>query len=67
MDRPRFDVTPERLRAYADMFEIAISDAEVAALSAQFAAGLEGLADLRALDLEGVEPFVAFPIDRRQP
>ncbi len=67
MDRPRFAVTTERLRAYADMFEIALSDAEAEALSAQLAGGLEGLADLRALDLTGVEPFIAFPIDRSQP
>jgi len=66
MRRPRFDPTPERLRAYADMFEIEISDAEIQMLSGQLAGGLEGLADLRSLDIDGVEPFVSFPIDRVQ-
>jgi hypothetical protein len=64
LDRPRFNVTPEGLRAYAQMYEISASDAEIAALAEQLAGGLEGLAALLELDLEGVEPFVAFPVDR---
>ncbi len=67
MDRPQFDVTPERLRAFADMFEITVSDADCQALAAQLVGGLEGLAMLREVDVDGIEPFVTFPIDRIQP
>ncbi len=67
LDRPAFDVTPERLRAYADMFEITVTDAEIAVLAQQLAGGLDGLAALRGpVDLDGIEPFAVFPIDRVQ-
>ncbi len=64
MLRPRFAITPEGLAAYANMFEIAVSPRECEALAPQLSAGLDGLADLRAVDVAGIEPFVAFPIDR---
>jgi hypothetical protein len=64
VDHPAFDVTPERLRAYADMFEIKVSDEEIARLAAQLPGGLAGLAALRDVDVDGIEPFTAFPIDR---
>ena len=67
MDHPQFDVTPERLRAYAQMFEINVSDEDCRALAASLAGGLDGLAATRAVDVQGVEPFVAFPIDRSEP
>ena len=67
MDDPHFDVTPERLRAYAEMFEITVSDEDCKALAVSLAGGLAGLAATRAVDVEGVEPFVAFPIDRVRP
>ena len=67
MDRPSFDVTSEGLRHYAALFDVAISDADVEMLRTQFTGGLASLADLRAVDLDGIEPFVAFPIDRGQP
>ncbi len=67
MDTPTFDVTAEHLRAYAAMFEINVSAQDCQRLAVALAAGLAGLAATRAVDVEGVEPFVAFPIDRAQP
>ncbi len=66
MDRPAFEVTNERLRAYACMFDIKVSEADIQQIAIALAGGLCGLAALRDLDIEGVEPFVVFPIDRVQ-
>jgi hypothetical protein len=65
MDRPKFNVTRERLRAYADMFELLLPEDQVQELIEQLSAGLEGLAALREVRIGEVEPFVAFPVDRR--
>lgn len=64
MDHPFFDVTPQRLRAYADMFDINVSEQDCQQLAVALASGFAGLAATRVVDVEGVEPFVAFPIDR---
>ncbi len=64
MDHPIFDVTPQRLRAYADMFDINVSEQDCQQLAVTLSGGFAGLAATRVVDLDGVEPFVVFPIDR---
>lgn len=64
MKQPDFDVNTDRLRAYVKMFDVPVPDNEIEAHAELLAGGLAGLAGLRALDLEGVEPFVTFPVDR---
>jgi hypothetical protein len=66
MDTPLFDVTPERIRDYAAMFDIELSGDDCVQLAAQLSGGLAGLAALRQVGVDGIEPFVAFPIDREQ-
>lgn len=64
MKKPNVDVSPDGVLAYAKMFGINIDGIEPSALAGQLAGGLKSLADLRAVDVDGVEPFVVFPIDR---
>ncbi|MDR5823574.1 hypothetical protein [Caballeronia sp. LZ043] len=66
MDRPAFEVTAGRIGAYAAMFDITLSADDCTRLARSLSAGLAGLAALRAVNVDGVEPFVAFPIDRVQ-
>lgn len=66
MNTPQFHITQEGIRAYAEMFEINIDGMDPEVLTAHIRAGLEGLAYLRNLDIEGIEPFATFPIDRVQ-
>ena len=64
MKKPEFDVTPDRLKAYVEMFNVPLPEANIPAHVALLQGGLAGLADLRDLDVTGVEPFVTFPVDR---
>jgi hypothetical protein len=57
-------VSPDRVRAYADMFGIALRPGDAEAMAAALAGGLAGLEPFRAIDLADIEPFVVFPIDR---
>jgi Asp-tRNA(Asn)/Glu-tRNA(Gln) amidotransferase C subunit len=64
MTGPRFNVTPDAVRRYADMFDIALSDAEITEIAGQLAGGFVGIAALWQVDVSDVEPSVIFPIDR---
>ncbi|MBN9509503.1 MAG: hypothetical protein J0I21_10385 [Alphaproteobacteria bacterium] len=64
MTEPQFKVTPEAVRRYAEMFDIPLTDAEVAELAPQLAGGLAGIAALWQVDVSAVEPSVILPIDR---
>jgi hypothetical protein len=64
MDHPGFEVTPARIREYAAMFDIAVSDEDCIRLAASLSGGFAALAALRDVPVDGVEPFVTFPVDR---
>ncbi|BCP53991.1 hypothetical protein K32_26080 [Kaistia sp. 32K] len=59
-------MTVEAMQALARLFEINLEGLDEAALTEQLRGGFEGLADLRKIETDGVEPFVVFPIDRVQ-
>ena len=65
MTEPRYQVTPDWVRRYAEMFDIPLGAAEVADLAAQLAAGFAGIAELWRVDVDGIEPGVILPVDRR--
>ena len=65
MPAPTYNVTPEAVRRYAEMFDIPLTESEAADLSAQLADGFAGIAALWQVDVSGVEPSVIFAVDRR--
>jgi Asp-tRNA(Asn)/Glu-tRNA(Gln) amidotransferase C subunit len=65
MSEPGGNITVEALRHYARMFDIPLTDDEIAALCPQIAGGLAAIAELWRVDVGGVEPSTILPIDRR--
>jgi hypothetical protein len=64
MTEPRFNVTPEAVRRYAEMYDVPLAAAEVDDLAAQLAGGFSAIAELWRVDVSGVEPAVILPIER---
>ncbi|MBJ7600141.1 hypothetical protein [Candidatus Nephthysia bennettiae] len=64
MNRPRLNVTPERVAAYAEMFGIEVSMDEFAAISNQLRGVLGDIDQLWDIDVSGHEMSVIFPVDR---
>ena len=65
MTEPRFQVTPDWVRRHAATFDIPLGETEVADLAAQLAGGFAGIAELWRVDVDGVEPGVILPLERR--
>lgn len=61
---PKFRITPELVRCYAEMFEVPMSEKELAEMPAQLAGGFVGMAELWEVDVAGCEPATILPIDR---
>ena len=64
MSEPSFEVDARRVRAYCEMFGIPLAAGEEEIVAGQLAAALPALAGLRAMDVEGHEPFPVFAVDR---
>jgi hypothetical protein len=60
---PKFNITPNLVERYAEMFDVPMSDEERAEMPAQLAGGFAGIADLWAIDVTGCEPAVILPVD----
>jgi hypothetical protein len=61
---PKFRITPELVRAYAEMFDVPMSEKERAEMPGQLAGGFDGIAQLWEVNVTGYEPAVILPVDR---
>jgi hypothetical protein len=61
---PRFKITPELVERYSEMFDVPMSEKDLADMPAQLAGGFAGIAELWEVDVTGCEPAVILPIDR---
>ena len=61
---PKFKITPDLVRCYAEMFDVPMSEKELAEMPAQLAGGFAGIAQLWEVDVTGCEPAAILPIDR---
>jgi hypothetical protein len=61
---PNFTITPDLVARYAEMFDIPMTDKELAEMPAQLAGGFAGMARLWEVDVTGCEPAAILPIDR---
>ncbi len=62
---PKFKITPDLVACYAELFDIAMSEKDLAEMSSQLAGGFAGIAQLWEVDVTGCEPATILPVDRR--
>lgn len=60
---PKFNVTPELVARFAEMFDIPMSKQDLAEMPAQLAGGFSGIADLWRVDVTGYEPATILPVE----
>jgi hypothetical protein len=61
---PEFKITPELVRRYSEMFDVRMSEKDLADMAPQLAGGFAGIAELWEIDVTGCEPAVILPVDR---
>ncbi len=61
---PKFNVTPELVAGFAEMFDVPMSKEDLAEIPTQLAGGFSGIADLWRVDVTGYEPATILPVER---
>ena len=61
---PNYNITPDLVSRYAEMFDVPMSEEDLAVLPAQLAGGFSGIAELWRVDVTGYEPATILPVER---
>ena len=61
---PKFNVTPELVARFAEMFDIPMSQQDLVEMPAQLAGGFSGMTDLWRVDVTGYEPATILAVER---